>query len=240
MRRMSNASLRILAIESSGKVGSVAVGDAERVLAEASLPGRMRHAAALVPRVDDLCRRAGWTADSVTQVYVSIGPGSFTGLRIGVALARTLAWSIGAKIVAVPTMEALARNAWQANPVPEHVAILLDAKRDQIYTACYALAEGRCRLIHDACLADPAAFLETCPKPLAVLGEGIPQHRQAAAAPGITVLEESLWPGRAANVWAIGRRLAEQGNFTTGGDLLPRYIRLPDVVEKWQQRHAAS
>jgi len=237
---MSDSGSRILAVETSGKVGSVALGDPQKVLAEENLPGRMRHAAALVPVIGDLCRRVGWSADALTDVYLSIGPGSFTGLRIGVALTRTLCWSLGTTVVAVPTMEVLARNGLQADPVPPHVAILLDAKRNQVYTACYALVDGDCRRIHDACLADPRRFLEACPRPLAVLGEGIPHHRHVLHDLDVDVLDESLWPGRASEVWTIGRRLAEAGRFTPAGDLLPHYIRQPEAVEKWERRHTGE
>jgi tRNA threonylcarbamoyl adenosine modification protein YeaZ len=196
----------------------------------------------------------------VTDVFVSIGPGSFTGLRIGVSVARTLAWAIGAKIVAVPTVDALALNALDADPVPEHVAVVLDAKRKQIYTAAFERREkkgsdpvclrGPEGAAHkggltpfsyhktiDAHLTDPLEFLNLVPKPLAVLGEGIDYHKDAIEASGATVLDRSLWPGRAENVFHVGLQMASANQYTDAGDLLPLYIRRPEAEEKWEQLH---
>src|SRR5687768_10639179 len=111
MPAMINDSTRILAIETSGRIGSVAIGTARGVAASTQLTGEMKHATDLLPAVEKILKSQGWPADSIVDVFVSIGPGSFTGLRIGVTIARTLAWSIGSRIVAVPTLEALARNA---------------------------------------------------------------------------------------------------------------------------------
>src|SRR5687768_9440268 len=94
-------SSRILAIETSGRIGSIAIGTAEGVAASVQLAGEMKHATDLLPAVEKLLKGQGWLANSISDVFVSIGPGSFTGLRIGVTIARTLAWSIGSRIVAV-------------------------------------------------------------------------------------------------------------------------------------------
>src|SRR3954467_10825613 len=123
---------RALAIETSGRTGSVAVARDGTVLAEETFPHGLKHAAGLVPMIDRLCKGAGWGPRDVEEVYVSAGPGSFTGLRVGVTVAKTLAFATGAKVVAVPTVEVLARNA-PADAT--NVVIVLDAKREQIFTA---------------------------------------------------------------------------------------------------------
>src|SRR5262249_15118490 len=105
MRSMLNASSRILAIETSSRWGSAAIGTCDGILATAELEGPMSHAGQYVALVRDVLRREGWSASSLTDVFVSIGPGSFTGLRIGVTMARTLSWANGARVVAVPTLE---------------------------------------------------------------------------------------------------------------------------------------
>jgi tRNA threonylcarbamoyladenosine biosynthesis protein TsaB len=240
---------RILAIETSGRSGSVAIGDESGLMATAELPGQMQHAAELIPTIARLLDEQEWARDSVTDVFVSIGPGSFTGLRIGVSVARTLAWSIGAKIVAVPTVDALALNALDADPAPEHVAVVLDAKRKQIYTAAFERREKKGggmpkrsagMYYHkniDAHMTDPLPFLNSLPKPLAVLGEGIDYHKDAIEASGATVLDRSLWPGRAEDVYHVGLQMARADQYTDAGDLLPLYIRRPEAEEKWEQLH---
>lgn len=236
---MLDPNARILALETSGQTGSVALGTPAGVLASEQLPVDVRHAGELMPAVERLLTGLGWSADSITDVFISIGPGSFTGLRIAVSVARTLAWSIGARIVAVPTMAALARNAMRRDLAsrPAHVAMIVDAKRSQVYTACYAVMQDRCEELIPACLAEPREFLARCPQPVAVLGEGIPRHRDAIAAAGATVLPEPLWPGRAEQVMAVGLELAAVGAFTPARELVPLYIRRPEMEERWEARH---
>src|SRR5690606_23442817 len=95
-------------------------------------PHGLRHAAEMVPLLDGLCRNRDWSPRDVEALLVSIGPGSFTGLRIAVTLAKTMALATGVKLVAVPSVEVLVRNA---PPEARHVMVVLDAKRDQIFTA---------------------------------------------------------------------------------------------------------
>lgn len=231
------ADARILLLDSAGRAGCVGLATARGVVAATHLPGEMRHAAELMPAVDDLLRGQGWPAESLTDVFLTIGPGSFTGLRLGVAIARTLAWSVGVRIVAVPTLDVLAMNALTLEPPAEHVAVLLDAKRGQVYAAAFRLEGGWYRAVIDACLEEPAVFLARCPRPLAVLGEGIPAHRQAVHDSAAAVLDPRYWPGQAENVFALGRERLAAGGYTLAGELLPFYIRRPEAEEKWEKRH---
>lgn len=235
---MLDPNARILALETSGQTGSVAVGTPAGPNASEQLPVDVRHAGELMPAVGRLTEHQGWPADSLTDVFISIGPGSFTGLRIAVSVARTLAWSVGTRIVAVPTMHALARNALAADPAPAHVAMIVDAKRSQVYTACYRIEAGRVMEMIPACLAEPQEFLSRCPQPVAVLGEGIPRHREAIEAAGATILPEALWPGRAEHVLAVGLDLAGANQFTPARELVPLYIRRPEMEERWEARQA--
>src|SRR5678809_1065254 len=122
---------RAIAIETSGRIGSVAVVVDDQILAEAQFPHGLQHAAHLIPLIDRLTRAEGWTPRDIEHLYVSIGPGSFTGLRIGVTLAKTMALATGVKLVAVPSVRVLVENA----PADaRHVIIVLDAKREQIFS----------------------------------------------------------------------------------------------------------
>jgi tRNA threonylcarbamoyladenosine biosynthesis protein TsaB len=235
-----NDNARILLMDTSGKTGAVGLATADNVLAATHLPGTMRHAAELLPTIQRLLAEAAWPADSLTALFLTIGPGSFTGLRLGVSVARTLAWSLGARIIAIPTMPVLARNALAAGPPPEHVAVLLDAKRGQTFAACFSLQNGHYTPVLDACLNEPRAFLARCPRPLAVLGEGLSVHAAAAADSGATILPPELWPGRAEHVFALGIEQARANRYTPPGDLVPLYIRRPEMEERWEKRHAQT
>src|SRR5688500_17866096 len=124
--------MRALALETSGRIGSVAAVVDGAVVAEEAFAHGLQNAAQILPIIDRLTRAQSWTPRNVDELYVSVGPGSFTGLRIAVTLAKTMAMATGVKLVAVPTVRLLAENApADAN----HVSIGLDAKRDQIFTA---------------------------------------------------------------------------------------------------------
>ncbi len=228
----------ILAIETSGRVGSVALGIGCELKRSARFRADFSHAAELLPTIDELCRALSWTPSDIDHVYLSIGPGSFTGLRIAVTLARALALSIKADIVAVATLEVIAQNAMLVDEPPPQVAVLLDAKRGQVYSAAFERAEGRYARAVDACIADPIEFLNALPQPVCVLGEGITYHREALACVAHTQLPEALWPPRVETVLKLGYEKAQRGEFEQPTALAPVYLRRPEAEEVWARRHA--
>src|SRR5450432_1202194 len=100
---------RGLAIETSGKIGSIAAVIDGRVAHEEEFPHGLQHAAQIISIIDRLCRGQNWSPGDVEELYVSAGPGSFTGLRIAITVAKTLAFATGVKIIAVPTVQVLSR-----------------------------------------------------------------------------------------------------------------------------------
>ena len=101
----------ILAVETSGRTGSVAIGAGDDILAEKTFSGQMRHSAELFVSAERLLSQIGAGAEKIKHVYFAAGPGSFTGLRIAVTMAKMMAFANGAKIVAVSTMDVIAENA---------------------------------------------------------------------------------------------------------------------------------
>jgi tRNA threonylcarbamoyladenosine biosynthesis protein TsaB len=223
--------IRALAIETSGRIGSVALVQDGRTLAEETFPHGLQHAARIIPAIDDLCRQLNWTSADFKEIYVSAGPGSFTGLRIGITLAKTLALVTGASLVAAPSVRVLAENA----PADaKNILIVLDAKRDQIFTASFARAAGSWTAIQPAQLSSLAEMLAKSPRPVHLIGEGIPYHRKfvPASDAGIHIVDESLWRPQARAVATLGWRMAREGQFTDSLALCPIYIRRPEAEEK--------
>jgi len=229
---------RILAIETSSRHGSAALGDGPRLVAERPFATNVEHARELLPSLDALCREAGWPPESIRQVHVSIGPGSFTGLRVAVTFARHFALAVGAEICAVPSLDVIAQNALDAAAPPEHLAVVLDAKRGQVFAGLFRHVGDRYGRVRGPELCEPGQWLATQPRPLTVTGEGINYHREAIAGAGVAVLEESLWAPRAGEVHVLGWRLAHAGRFTRPQDLAPVYVRRPEAEELWEKRHA--
>ena len=243
-----NSEPRILAIETSGRAGSVAVARGGELLAVRELPATMRHAVELMPAIRELVRRGGgqgWKPAEIEHVYLSLGPGSFTGLRIAVTIARALAQAIGCRLVGVPSLDVIAENA----PAEFRVVVpVLDAKRGQVFAARYEREADELRRIGEPGLVDPAAFvgealarvreLDGPEGRVAVLGEGVDYHRPAieSAGSGVVELDKALWRGRAETVHRLGYTMAQRGLFSDPATLLPIYIRLPEAEEVWRKK----
>jgi tRNA threonylcarbamoyladenosine biosynthesis protein TsaB len=225
---------RALSIETSGRIGSIAVSDDSRLLVEEQFPHGLAHASQIIPIIDRLCRAQSWTPRDLEHLYISTGPGSFTGLRIAVTLAKTLAFATGAKIVAVPTVRVLAENA---PPDAQNLIIVLDAKRDQIFTARFLREMGRWVEGEPAHLDSLAAMLSRSPRPVHLLGEGIPYHEKFISKDdaAIIITPEDTWRARASAVARLGAQLAQLNQFSDPFTLTPLYIRRPEAEEKFER-----
>jgi len=233
---------RAVAIETSGRVGSIAIVDRDpsTPIAEEAFPHGLAHAAQVVPIIDRLTRAAGWSPRDVEHLYISIGPGSFTGLRIAVTLAKTMALATGVKIVAVPSVRVLVENAPHD---ATNAAIVLDAKRGQIFTASFTRSVYPAR--SDWVQTAPArvdtlsSVIANAPKPVHLIGEGIPYHQEAVSGVADVILtDESSWRARAGVVARLGAQMAARGEFSDPWTLTPVYIRLPEAEEKWRLNQA--
>ncbi len=236
--------INALAVETSGAIGSIALGTGSRILATNVFDRPRAHAVEFFPAIELLCRNHGIAPGDIHELYVSSGPGSFTGLRIGITAVRTIAFATGARIVAVPTLEVIAQNAAEADPPPETLAVILDAKRRHVYTAVFhreasngdsgAGAESFGYVpLTDPVEAEPKEFLAVQDRSCAVLGEGVLYHREAIERSGLRVLPESAYRPRAEIVYRLGRIRAAQGEFSEPRLLIPTYIRPPEAEEKW-------
>ena len=228
---------RIIAIETSSRQGSVALGVGDDLVDTATLSADMRHARELLPALDELFHRHGWTPDRIDHCYLSVGPGSFTGLRVGVTFARHLALATGARLCAIPTLDVIAANAADLPDRPSNLAVVLDAKRGQVFAATYSATTSGYRRVRDADLCDPAALFAVVPRPLAVMGEGVDYHRGVIEAASVMVLSPSTWVPQASKVFALGRIQAQCSAFTEPRELIPEYIRRPEAEELWEKRH---
>lgn len=207
---------------------------------EAQFPHGLQHAATILPIMDRLCHDRGWSPRDIEHLYVSAGPGSFTGLRIAITLAKTMSLATGVKIVAVPSVEVLVRNA---PPEAKHVIIVLDAKRDQIFTARFERTDaGEWVEREPAHLDSMTGMLQRAPRPVHLLGEGVPYHEKFIPTddPTILITPKETWRARAASVAEIGMKMAKQGHFANPDTLTPIYIRLPEAEEKWRAANQAD
>jgi tRNA threonylcarbamoyladenosine biosynthesis protein TsaB len=201
--------LKILAIETATSVTRVALLDGERVLAEVEDAERA-HAAALLPAVERALGEAALTLADVEGFAVSIGPGSFTGLRIGLATVKAFALGGERPTAAVPSLAAL---AWPRRAEAPALVACLDAQRGEVYAACYR-AGGPLGLepLWREVILKPEELAERVPQGALVVGTG--------AGVGLPA------PGpRARDVAALGSRLLAAGVALDVAALVPRYVR---------------
>ena len=204
----------------------------EESLLGASREGRPRHATSLLAEVEKAASAAGgWGA--VELVAVGLGPGSFTGLRIGIATARGLSVSLGIPASGVCTLDALAAGIAEAGAEGERLAVL-DGYRGEVFAALYSPAGER---IWDPFVARPeelAARLATLSAPPSVAGSGAVRFRHELARDGIRIADDADPVHRVAARHICALAAASEGGEDRPG-LAPIYLRPPDA-ERWRER----
>jgi tRNA threonylcarbamoyladenosine biosynthesis protein TsaB len=229
-----------IALETSGRIGSIAVGRGSSIAATETFSRPMGHAVELMPALDRLCKTNDIAPTDVGYVYVSAGPGSFTGLRIGVTVARSIALANGAKIVRVPTLDVVAQNALEMHEPPDDLAVILDAKRRRVYAASFRRTGDVYQRTCEPAECDPLVFLSAMPRTAAVIGEGVAYHQEAVKESGLQSPGDEFARARAEAVFRLGAKEARTGVFEDPGDVIPIYIRRPEAEEVWEQRHNES
>jgi len=212
--------------------GGVAAADGAKLLCQLDLDPATKTAQSLAPGIKTVLADAGWRPDDVQLVAVTIGPGSFTGLRLGVATAKTFAYSVGAEVLGIDTLETISAAA----PAEiDDLAVAVDAQRGQVVAGRFTRQEdGWLRPTADAELVDADAWLESLPGGTIVSGPII--RRLIDRLPkGVTTIERELWHPRAAMVARLAHRDYEGGRRDDLWQLLPRYSRLSAAEEKLQK-----
>lgn len=219
----------VLGIETATPHGSVALAGGGRLLGELHFFNPRTHSERILPAVENLLGTLGLKPRDLAAVAVSIGPGSFTGLRIGVAAAKGLAFSLGLPLYGIPTLEALAANAAPRTGV---VCALIDARRGEVFTARYRFRDGRLTERSGARIVPPEAALGNLPKGSIVVGEPPPGLRTRfvpGGRGGPFLAPPHLSFPRAAVSALRGEELLRDGNASAPETVLPRYIRPSDA-----------
>ena len=228
----------ILALETSAKAASVALLENEKLLGESYQNTGLTHSQTLLPMAQDLLKSCGYTPGQVQAVAVAAGPGSFTGIRIGVAAAKGFAWGSELKCYGVSTLEAMALNlgAYDGLVVP-----VMDARRSQVYTATFLAEKGiltrRCedRAISLEQLGDE---LKNYEKNVFLVGDGsvLCYNTLKDAVPNLVLPPEHRMHQRAAGVGLAAAKMIAAGEPGNGGALTPNYLRLSQAERERMER----
>ncbi len=230
----------IIAIETSGRVGSAAIGRGDELISDVSFSGFMKHSAELFSVLEKLLQEADSTANDIEHVYITTGPGSFTGLRIAVTAAKMFYFTQKAQIIAADTMAVIAESASrytaETRQTVDCIATILDAKKDLFYAAVFDRVDGNWQKCFDTQIITAEKllnWLETNKKKnVGLLGEGLVYYAEKFDAPFTHLLDESYWSATAAGLFRVGQRMAAEKQFADPFALTPKYIRGPDAVVK--------
>lgn len=223
--------MRILALETSAKAVSAAVTEDGRLLALGFQDTGLTHSRTLMPIVEHLLKNTDFTMADMDAVAAAVGPGSFTGIRIGVSAAKGLAFAADIPAVGVSTLAAMARNAAFADAL---VVCAMDARRNQIYNALFEAKNGQLtRLTPDRAIGldDLAEELRGDPRPKTVVGDGGRLCAEALTAAGIhcCLAPPHLVMQSAATVALEAEEAAKNGGLISAQELLPVYLRPPQA-----------
>lgn len=226
-----------LALETSGRIGSVAVGCGGKLSDEKTFSAPLRHSAELFDSIAELLKNSNKKANQIDHVYISIGPGSFTGVRISVTVAKMMALAAQSKIVAVSTADAMALNVDDSNI--RKIATVIDAKRGRFFIAAFESKNGNWQKILPDCMITPEEFKEKFDRPnepVWLLGEGLLYYAKQFETANIKILNKEYWSPRASNVFGIGSQMAAEGKFSDPVGLVPFYLRRPEAEENWEKK----
>ena len=228
----------ILAFETSAKAASVALLEENKLLGESYQNTGLTHSQTLMVMAEDLLKQCGKTVGDVTAVAVAQGPGSFTGVRIGVAAAKGFAWGGKLPCYGVSTLEAMAESfgAWQG-----YVCPCMDARRSQVYNALFYVNQGNIERVSPdraIALAELAQELKTLEGPIFLVGDGAAlAHRTLAdRIPNLVLPPEHRQHQRATGVALATAKKQAAGESGDGNALTPNYLRLSQAERERNER----
>lgn len=228
----------ILAFESSARAASVALLEDGRLISQYSQCSALTHSRTLLPMAEDMLKNSELSLDDVDLFAVAHGPGSFTGIRIGVSTVKGLAWAANKPCTGVSTLEAL---AWHGLSAGGYVCPVMDARRSQVYTALFEIKDGRpLRLWEDKpiSLSQLAEQLAPLPSPVLLVGDGAQLSWDCLSQQGIPCVmapENLRWQ----SAWGVAMAAADKQP-GTADELLPVYLRLSQAERERQERLSAK
>jgi tRNA threonylcarbamoyladenosine biosynthesis protein TsaB len=225
-----------LALETSALSASVAVAREDALLSEITANHQKNHSLVLMPMVEEALERAGAALADLDVISVSAGPGSFTGVRIGVTTAKSLAHALGVPVSPVSTLAALAMNVPHA-VCP--VCPIMDARRGQVYTALYRVTGFPETLMEPEALALEEWVMRLPAGPILFVGDGVPVCRESLRelmGERALIAPPGAWVQRASSVARLGLQLYGAGGSLSYLEALPIYLRKSQAQQAYERR----
>ncbi len=226
---VEHSDMNLLAVETSGMVGSIALHREGLPVEERPIgaEGR-RHARTLVADADRLMAEFELAPRDTHCVAVSIGPGSFTGLRVGIVFAKTFGWINKCPVVAVPTFDAL---AWQVKSDSARVGVVGDAQRGEVFFAEYQKTGGEITTVSQVEIASVDSVRTKLSEDTVLIGPGLDRYASEFEC-FCKLADPTLWRPAASSIAELGRAAFDTGNIADPWKLEPFYLRRSAAEEK--------
>ncbi len=227
--------MKILALETSTMLGGVAIADDNGLIAEIRLNVKTTHSERMMTAIDWALKQSGVTLDAIDAVAAASGPGSFTGLRIGLATAKGLCYATGKPLVLIPTLEAL---AWNFPYCMHPVCVMLDARKGEVYAALFLWKGDRFVTLVPETSVRPEDLLRDGDGPVVLAGEGAMRYwdrilsalgERALAAPLHKMVPSP------ANIALLGVQKARRSEYADPATAEPLYVRKSEAEVKWSK-----
>lgn len=246
--------MKILAIDTSGLVATVAITDGDLLKAQFSIQHKTTHSEILMPMLKDMTDKIGLDLSTIDAIAVAKGPGSFTGLRIGSATAKGLALALDKPIIPIPTVDGLAYNLYGNEKI---ICPMMDARRNQVYTGIYTFVPSPTeeknfeqgfdmrviRKQYAASVDDVIAELNSIGKSVVLLGDGVPVYHdkleQGLKVP-FTVAPLHMNRQSAASLAALALKYAADGRFVSSDEFAPDYLRLSQAERESLEKEGSD
>ena len=237
--------MKLIGIDSSGLVASVAIVEDETLVAEYTVEHKKTHSTTLMPMLDEIVKMSELNLQEIDAIAIAAGPGSFTGLRIGSATAKGLAYSLNKPIVPVPTLAALAYNIQFFDGI---ICPIMDARREQVYNGLYTFNDDEFTELKEQRALSVQELLEELNnefsgQKVVFLGDGVPVYK--------SVIEEKLinthfyapaniLKQRAGSVAVLGKMYYNRGITETAESLEPVYLRLSQAERERNEKNSEN
>jgi tRNA threonylcarbamoyladenosine biosynthesis protein TsaB len=227
--------MKILALDSSGLVASVAVVEENEfggnLLAEYTVNYKKTHSQTLLPMLDEIAKMIELDLETLDAIAVAAGPGSFTGLRIGSATAKGLGLALEKPLIGIPTVDALAYNLYGTDKL---ICPIMDARRNQVYTGIYEFQGGEMKVLEPQMavnIEEIAQKLRSTGREVIFLGDGVPVFRKRLEEELLSEQKIFFAPAhlnkqRAGAVAALAIQYYKEGKLQTASEHAPEYLRL--------------
>lgn len=231
--------MKILALDSSGLVASVAIATEDSLIAEYTVNYKKTHSQTLLPMLDEIVSMVGLDMSEVDAITITAGPGSFTGLRIGSATAKGLGLALNKPIVGVPTVDALAYNMYGSDKM---ICPIMDARRDQVYTGLYEFKDNKLVVILPQKAVDMDELIDEinlAGREVVFLGDAVPIQSERIASRikvGYSFAPLHMNRQRAGAVAALGIEYYKKGLMENAAEHQPIYLRMSQAERERAER----